>query len=203
MNLNFLLTEISLQLLDNTFYNVNGQETDNMKDLFSAQNSAQHNNGQTKMNKDSSNNDLLTLLGVGTLDETLLDDVNSYTESQYRGFVANMRERVEAMPGGEESSGAVRSEIHADLCEVRIKARREYVKMLNHSKKMRDIYLDALPHGSDKDWESAKYNEEERNMLLNEYNSLLYLLKHVLADVQDRMQCERALRIIEGARETT
>ncbi|XP_053695078.1 uncharacterized protein LOC128742673 isoform X2 [Sabethes cyaneus] len=208
MNLNFMLTEISLQLLDNTFYDTHGQSTDNMKDLFATQNSSLPlNNGQKRQRK---NNDLLCSLGV-TRFEDLLKNYSDYVDIQYRGFIDNLKARIETMPLPEEEASSdgslsikkkTQAQMHTELCEVRIKTQREYTKMVAHSKKMMDIYLDTLPADANHKWESSKYIEEERNVLMNEYNSLLYFLKYILADVKDREHCEQMLEIIEGTKET-
>lgn len=203
-----MLTEISLQLLDNSFFDIHGQATDNMKDLFATQNSAlQLTNGQKRQKKSP---DLRSLLGV-TRFEDLLKDCGGYVDSQYRGFIDNLQERIETMPLPEEDTDShgernrkkkTQAQMHAELCEVRIKTQREYAKIMAHSKKMMDIYLDTLPQDANREWETSKYIEEERNHLLNEYNSLLNFLKYIMADVGDREHCEQIVEIIEGTKET-
>ncbi|XP_055540212.1 uncharacterized protein LOC129726942 isoform X3 [Wyeomyia smithii] len=207
MNLNFMLTEISLQLLDNTFFDMYGQSTDNMKDLFTPQSSTvQLNNGQKRQKKSS---DLLSCIGIANF-EDLQKDCGRYVDSQYRGFVDNLQARIETMPLSDEESDShgnlkmkkTQAQMHTELCEVRIRTQREYAKMVAHSKKMMDIYLDTLPQNAKRGFESTKYVEEERSVLLNEYNSLLYFLKYILSDVEDREQCEQMLEIIEGTKES-
>ncbi|XP_058819242.1 uncharacterized protein LOC131682069 [Topomyia yanbarensis] len=201
MNLNFLLTEISLQLLDNKFFDMHGQETDNMKDFFAAQNASLQKNGQKRL---KTSGELLPLLGIASFDD--LKNCSHYVDNQYQGFIDNLQARIEIMPQVDESTPTSSNRTHAqmqsELCEVRIKTQREYAKMVSHSKKMMDIYLDTLPQEADRDWESTKYIEEERSLLVNEFNSLLYFLKRVLADVKRREQCEQAMEIIKGTKET-
>ncbi|XP_058446593.1 uncharacterized protein LOC131427431 [Malaya genurostris] len=202
MNLNFLLTEISLQLLDNQFFDMHGQETDNMKELFAVQNMVAQKNGQKRS---QINDNLLPLLGISSFDD-ILQNCDQYVDNQYQGFVETLQSRIDTMPASEQPAPELcegaRARIHSELCEVRIKTQREYAKMVNHSKKMMDIYLNTLPQNSDQDWESTKYIEEERNLLVNEFNGLLYFLKRVLADVKSREECEQVLEIIEGTKET-
>lgn len=203
-----MLTEISLQLLENTFFDIHGQTTDNLKDLFAMQSStAQPSNGQKRQKKST---DLLSCLGI-TRFEDLLTNCGRYVDSQHRGFIDNLQARIEAMPlpeedvdsqGDSDRKKKTQAQMHTELCEVRIRTQREYAKMVAHSKKMMDIYLDTLPQDANREWESSKYIEEERNVLLNEYNSLLYFLKYILADVKDRERCEQIMEIIEGTKET-
>ncbi|XP_029715436.2 uncharacterized protein LOC109433066 [Aedes albopictus] len=201
MNLNFMLTEISLQLLGNKFYDTNGRETDNMKDLFSTQNRTIANtNGQQRRGPKAKGN-LLQMLGVPGLDNAIKNS-NDYIERQYQGFIDNQQARLESLPESEEFAPLNPAHVQADLCEVRIKTRQEFVRMLTHSKKMKDLYLDTLAVDADRDWESSKYNEEERTLLIGEYNRLLYFLKHILANVENRAEYEQIIEVIKGAKET-
>ncbi|XP_001659883.2 uncharacterized protein LOC5571739 isoform X2 [Aedes aegypti] len=201
MNLNFMLTEISLQLLGNKFYDTNGRETDNMRDLFTTQNpTVPCNNGHQRRGPKTKGN-LMQMMGVPGLDGVIKNS-NDYIERQYQGFVDNQVARMESLPECEESVTLNPAHIQADLCEVRIKTRQEFVRMMTHSKKMKDIYMDTLPLGADRDRESLKYNEEERNLLIGEYNRLLYFLKHILADVESRAEYEQIMEVIKGAKET-
>lgn len=204
MNLNFMLTEISLQLLGNKFYDTNGQETENLKDLFSTHNPSLRSfqiNGQQKRVPKPKNN-LMKMLGIPELDG-VQKNTNDYVESQYRGFMDNQRTRIDAMPPTDEGTDSdPEQEVQRDLCELKIKTQQEFVRIVGHSKKMKDIYLDTLPADADRDWECSKYSEEERHQLINEYNRLLYMLKHILAEVDDRTECEQTMQIIEGIKET-
>lgn len=200
MNLNFMLTEISLQLLGNKLYDPSGRETDNMKDLFSAQNPTLSINGQPRSRPRTKGN-LSQMIGVPALDGALKNS-NDYVEGQFKGFIEIQQDRLESMPQSEETAKLNPTHIQADLCEVRIKTRQEFVRMLSHSKKMKDIYLDTLPLDADQDWESSKYNEEERNLLISEYNRLLYFLKYILTNVTDRAEYEQLIEIIKGTKET-
>ncbi|XP_065074685.1 uncharacterized protein LOC135698568 [Ochlerotatus camptorhynchus] len=201
MNLNFMLTEISLQLLGNKFYDINGRETDNLKDLFSAHSSLRSHpiNGQQKRTLKTKGN-LMQMIGMPGLN-SVQKNTNDYVDSQYRGFMDNQRARNDAM-SQTEAPATNPAQVQKDLCEMRIKTQQEFVRIVGHSKKMKDIYLDTLPADADRDWEFSKYNEEERNLLINEYNRLLYMLKHILADVNDRSDCEQIAKIIEGIKET-
>ncbi|XP_055600003.1 uncharacterized protein LOC129749141 [Uranotaenia lowii] len=211
MNLNFMLTEISLQLLGNKFYDVNGQETDNLKDLFSAQTGGTPvqpqqrsiHNGQQKRQKES---DFLSQIGLPNGFDSLLEDSEQYVESQFREFIETLRDRVECMAssgeGGQPSASVGRSkwQFQTELSEMRIRSQRELVRMVSHSKQMMNLFLETLQPDADRNWESTKYKEEERHQLLNEYNSLLYVLKQILSDVDDRTQGEQFIRIIEAAK---
>lgn len=143
-----MLTEISLQLLGNKFYDPNGRETDNMKDLFSVNNPTQSTNGQPRRGPRTKGN-LLQMIGVPALDGVLKNS-NDYVERQYNGFIDNQQDRLESMPQAEGTAKLNPTHIQTDLCEVRIKTRQEFVRMVSHSKKMKDIYLDTLPLDADR-----------------------------------------------------
>lgn len=62
MSIPFLLTEIALELLGNKFYNINGENCSDLKDLF---------NPSTTLNRNTNNfideNDLISQLGLSEL----------------------------------------------------------------------------------------------------------------------------------------
>uniref|UniRef100_U5EP28 Uncharacterized protein n=1 Tax=Corethrella appendiculata TaxID=1370023 RepID=U5EP28_9DIPT len=200
MNLNFLLTEISLQLLNNKFYDINGKEVESLRDLFSTNDiqfdsehpqtseNAREQQHQQKFQsqlyqlKKPEQTDLFAAISLQNFDSNFTDNAETFVDTQFQDTINSIEEflnaKIKKHPSTSQKSPDLNKKLE-EICEMKIKTQREYEKMVLVSRRLKNLYLNSLITQTDREWETQKYLEEEKNQLIYEYNNLLAFLKYL------------------------